>query len=36
LMGKQERAELIGARLAIQSRPGAGTTIELRLPLPEP
>ncbi|MEW5987585.1 MAG: ATP-binding protein [Chloroflexota bacterium] len=33
LMGMQERAELIGARLTIQSSPGAGTTIELRLPL---
>ncbi len=33
LMGMQERAELIGARLTIQSAPGAGTTIELRLPL---
>ncbi|HLF01353.1 MAG TPA: ATP-binding protein, partial [Anaerolineales bacterium] len=33
LMGMQERAELIGARLIIQSAPSAGTTIELRLPL---
>lgn len=33
LTGMQERAELIGARLTIQSAPGAGTTIELRLPL---
>ncbi|MBI3363020.1 MAG: sensor histidine kinase, partial [Chloroflexi bacterium] len=33
LMGMQERAELIGARLAIQSKPGGGTTIEVRLPL---
>ena len=33
LMGMQERAELIGARLAIQSAPGAGTTIEVRVPL---
>jgi signal transduction histidine kinase len=33
LMGMQERAELIGARLTIQSAPDAGTTIELRLPL---
>lgn len=33
LMGMQERAELIGARLTIQSAPGAGTIIELRLPL---
>jgi len=33
LMGMQERAELIGARLSIQSAPGAGTVVELRLPL---
>jgi signal transduction histidine kinase len=35
LLGMQERAELIGARLTIQSAPRAGTTIELRLPLEE-
>lgn len=34
LMGMQERAELIGAHLSIRSSPGAGTTVELRLPLP--
>ena len=33
LMGMQERAELIGARLAIRSAPNAGTTIEVLLPL---
>ncbi len=33
LMGMQERAELIGAQLSIQSALGAGTTIEVRLPL---
>jgi len=33
LMGMQERAELIGGRLNIQSTPGHGTTVELRLPL---
>jgi signal transduction histidine kinase len=32
LMGMQERAELLGARLDIQSTPGAGTSIEVRLP----
>lgn len=32
LMGMQERAELIGARLSIRSAPNAGTTIEVRLP----
>jgi signal transduction histidine kinase len=33
LMGMQERAELIGARLSIRSTPSIGTTIEVRLPL---
>ena len=33
LYGMQERADLIGARLAIESQPGAGTTIYLRVPL---
>jgi signal transduction histidine kinase len=33
LMGMQERAELIGGRLSIQSAPGSGTTVELRVPL---
>jgi len=33
LMGMQERAQLIGARLAIHSRPGEGTQVEVRLPL---
>lgn len=33
LMGMQERAELIGGRLTIQSIPGAGATVELRVPL---
>jgi signal transduction histidine kinase len=33
LMGMQERAELIGARLTLQSAPGSGTTVELRVPL---
>lgn len=36
LMGMQERAELIGAQLSIQSAPGAGTTILVRLPLAGP
>ena len=34
LMGMHERAQLIGARLAIRSGPGEGTTVEVRLPLP--
>jgi signal transduction histidine kinase len=33
LMGMQERAELIGASLTIHATPGAGSIIELRLPL---
>jgi len=33
LMGMQERAELIGGWLRIQSTPGSGTTVELRVPL---
>ena len=33
LVGMRERAELIGARLTIQSMPHSGTTIELQLPL---
>lgn len=32
LVGMQERAELIGAQLTLQSAPGAGTTVELRVP----
>ena len=30
LMGMQERAQLIGARLAIRSRPGEGTQVEVQ------
>ncbi len=33
LMGMQERADLIGARLSVKSAPGRGTTVELRLAL---
>jgi two-component system sensor histidine kinase UhpB len=33
LLGLHERAELIGARLAIRSTPGAGTTVDVTLPL---
>jgi len=32
LIGMRERAELIGARLVIQSSPGSGTIIELQVP----
>jgi two-component system sensor histidine kinase UhpB len=34
LIGLRERAELIGAKLIIQSAPSRGTTIDLHLPLP--
>jgi two-component system CheB/CheR fusion protein len=34
LKGMQERAELIGGTIEIESPPGKGTTIILRLPLP--
>jgi hypothetical protein len=29
----RERARLIGAELALESRPGEGTTVRLRIPL---
>ena len=32
LLGMHERARAIGGDLAIASRPGAGTTVSLRLP----
>ncbi len=34
LYGMRERAQLIGAELRIESRPGEGTLVRLRLPLP--
>jgi two-component system sensor histidine kinase DegS len=33
LPGMRERARLIGAELALESRPGEGTTVRLRIPL---
>lgn len=36
LYGMKERAELIGARLDIESEPGRGTTIYLRVPVQTP
>ncbi len=33
MMGMQERAGLIGARLQIQSEPGAGTTVTVQAPM---
>ncbi|MCH7835388.1 MAG: PAS domain S-box protein [Chloroflexi bacterium] len=32
LLGMQERAELLGAEFAIESRPGRGTSVRVRLP----
>ena len=34
LVGLRERASLVGGEVAVESRPGAGTTVELRVPLP--
>ena len=36
LYGMKERAELIGGHLDIESQPGSGTAIYLRVPLPAP
>jgi PAS domain S-box-containing protein len=36
VMGMHERARHFGGTLQIRSRPGAGTTLRLRMPLPEP
>ena len=33
IVGMQERATLIGARLDIESKPGEGTSVYLRMPL---
>ncbi len=35
LYGMQERASLVGGELAIESRPGAGTTVFVEIPLDE-
>lgn len=34
LVGMHERAALVGGTCAVESRPGAGTTVYLRLPIP--
>lgn len=34
LVGMRERAEIVGGRFTVQSTPGAGTTIEVRIPIP--
>ncbi|MEP6994018.1 MAG: sensor histidine kinase, partial [Acidobacteriota bacterium] len=36
LLGMQERADRMGGRLAMRSRPGRGTEIEVVVPLPGP
>jgi signal transduction histidine kinase len=33
LLGMQERAELLGAEFAIESHPGTGTSVRVRLPV---
>jgi len=33
LLGMRERAELLGGRLQVESRPGAGTRVTVELPL---
>jgi signal transduction histidine kinase len=33
LLGMRERAELLGGRLAVESRPGSGTRICAEIPL---
>ena len=35
LIGMQERAESLGGKLSVDSKPGQGTTIEVSLPLPK-
>jgi signal transduction histidine kinase len=34
LVGMKERVELLGGRLAVETRPGAGTTLVAEVPLP--
>jgi signal transduction histidine kinase len=36
LLGIRERAEILGGRAAIDSAPGQGTRVEVRVPLPPP
>lgn len=36
LRGMRERATLMGGKLSIRSRPGRGTTVELRVPVAQP
>ncbi len=34
LLGLRERANLVAGRIAIESTPGQGTTIEVAIPIP--
>jgi two-component system CheB/CheR fusion protein len=36
IVNMEERARLVGGKLSIRSRPGAGTRVVLEIPLPEP
>jgi signal transduction histidine kinase len=36
IQGMRERAEMLGGTLAIESAPGRGTTVTVRVPCPEP
>lgn len=36
LVGMQERAELVGARLSVTSTPGSGTRVQVEVPLGDP
>jgi signal transduction histidine kinase len=36
VLSMSERAELVGGRLNIRSRPGAGTAVTATIPLPPP
>jgi two-component system sensor histidine kinase UhpB len=36
LVSMEERARLINGRFSIQSHPGKGTRVEVRVPLPHP
>ena len=36
ILGMQQRVRALGGEFSISGRPGAGTTIEVRIPLPRP
>jgi nitrate/nitrite-specific signal transduction histidine kinase len=36
IQGMRERAEMLGGTLAIESAPGRGTMVTVRVPCPEP